>query len=248
MQEVFLDTTLQIDRYYSPEKDRILIQQKLENKRLISSTYVLGEFVAAFIKDAITYHKLLSDEAILSPIEALVELQKYSLNSIRIYNRILKLLSNIQKDINDKEAVKYRIEMFIEKLFIARFESGLDEIIDDTNCVRANPVIVKKFGIYSLDHGCSQKKKPACDIVSFYSQNKAALNNIITNGEPEDIVAKLQEIEKGKNVIGRRCWGIGDAVIALEVPNNTILYTTNIKDYKPICSSISKPYFNPKST
>ncbi|MEW4264484.1 hypothetical protein Q0N30_12390 [Priestia megaterium] len=246
VEEVFLDTTIQIDRYYTLKQDKEKINKELENKTLISSSYVLGEFVAAFIADAILFHKTLSDEASATPMEALIRFSTIASNRPRSYNRIHKLLSNIGADINNKEKVKLRLEMFIENLFIERFKS-LDIYINETGCVRANPQIKKNGNLYELDHGCSQRKKPKCDIKAFLELNHNEVADIISNKEPKDIAENLNEISAGKKQpVGRACWGIGDAVIALEMPDEkVVLYTTNEKDYKPICKSINKNYFNP---
>ena len=38
----------------------------------------------------------------------------------------------------------------------------------------------------------------------------------------------------------KNCASCGDLIIALECPQESILFTTNVKHYKPLCSEIGK--------
>lgn len=36
------------------------------------------------------------------------------------------------------------------------------------------------------------------------------------------------------------CWALGDVIITLEVPDDAVLYTTDIRHFQPVCTALGK--------
>lgn len=46
---------------------------------------------------------------------------------------------------------------------------------------------------------------------------------------------------------GRNCtWHLGDLVIALEMPTDAALYTTNLRHFAPLCALLGKELYQPR--
>jgi hypothetical protein len=65
---IFLDTTIQIDRIGSSAKRQVQLEKELANYRLITSTYVLGEYLRTIVKDAIYLYGLVTEYAYLDEV------------------------------------------------------------------------------------------------------------------------------------------------------------------------------------
>ena len=54
----------------------------------------------------------------------------------------------------------------------------------------------------------------------------------------EETVEKI--LSKKDDPYGNNCRTLGDTIIALEAPKESLIFTTNIKDFEPICNKIGK--------
>ncbi len=55
---LFLDITIQIERIVGDRTRQSALRNELANYRLVTSTYVLGEYLRTLVKDAIQLHRL----------------------------------------------------------------------------------------------------------------------------------------------------------------------------------------------
>ena len=243
MDIVFMDTTAQADKFLAKEQKKNKISQICAGKKVLSSTYVLGEFKANFLKDATTLYNLVYDSKNLG--EALKRLEETYSN--RITKRMCKLFGNIIKDVddaNDKEGVLDRLEIYIDDILVKRFKKGLDRIlIDKTECLRSLAIPRKENNLWILSVGCTQKPKPQCRIEPFLLKEKIdELQKI------EDLPQEMSKVEnivqlickEEKKPFGNNCRTLGDVIIILESPVNSNILTSNIKDFKPICQCLNK--------
>lgn len=245
-EKIFLETTIQVDRNFSEPNVRKNISEKLKDKKLISSTYVLGEIKSNLLQNAITFYNLLQECETTS--EAIDRLSSV-IYSDRQYSRVLKIFANLAEDNNmNIKDLKKRLDMLIEDLFESRFFNNLEmPLINDTKCIRADAVPIKTDGLWKLERKCNAKINKLCNIENIHQseeENIEKIENVCLNSKNKnlnDIANILKEIRNdGKKPLGRRCWKIGDLVICLESPDRCKIYTTNIKDYKPLCDLLDK--------
>lgn len=244
---LFLETTIQADRNFNYKSERNKVNAELEGKTLLCSTYVLGEFVNNFLQNTITFYNLLIDST--STGEALVRLGS-RFHSTRQYNRVMRILSVLTEDgkINREELLP-RLDILIEDIMISRFYSKLQlPLIDGTKCHRAIVKPVKEDGLWRLRITCRKNPKPPCRMEQFYTEHKENFVRLeeITDDHLKECIGIVKNINNKKDLpLGKNCWAIGDFVICHESPNNSVIYTTNLKDYEPICNIIGKKLYKP---
>lgn len=244
---VFLETTIQADRNFSYKSRREEIEKNLQGKTLLCSTYVLGEFINNFLKNAVTFYNLLVNSE--NTNDALSRLGQV-LYSERQFDRVIKIFSAITEDGNmSKKDVLLRLDMLIEDLMVARFFRKLyPDLLNQTECIRANARPLKVDGHWKLEMGCSKKLKPPCNIIEFINSNSQTFKQIESINEQHmvETIEIVKEINNKETVpCGRKCWKIGDVIICQEPPGACLIYTTNIKDFEPICNIIKKQLFCP---
>ncbi|WP_291635956.1 hypothetical protein [Clostridium sp.] len=242
MDTIFMETTVQADKFLGKRSRKHQIKTTCKNNKLISSTYVLGEFKSNFLKDATALYNLVADSDDVR--DAMIRFEETF--SKRISNRMNKLFANIITTcgIDDKEEILENIEMFIEDILLKRFKEGVDKIlIDNTKCERSLAMPQKIDGVWTIDVKCSKRANPKCSIKEFLLDHN--LDNIKKlTAMPkelksvETIVDKI--ISKSDVPYGNNCRTLGDTIIILEAPDDSKIFTTNIKDFKPICEKIGK--------
>ncbi len=250
--EIFLETTIQIDRNFSSRAIRTSVNEKLKDKKIISSTYVLGEIRFNLLKRAIDFYGLLkqSDDV----MEALDRLNAFSTSQYAIE---LKVYISIAEDgqMETKELLR-RLDILIEDLIDSRCKRGIKtSLLNETGCIRATVQPKYIDGLWKIEFGCNAKMKGKCNICSFVHEHAEEFDLIKKLGTEKVKELKKTNIPKMANVLslicdngktpqGENCWKIGDVIISNEAPNDSVIYTTNIKDYKPICEKIGKELFN----
>ena len=242
MNKIFMETTIQADKFLGKDEKKKFILNTCKGKELISSTYVLGEFKSNFLKDAVGLYNLVYDSKDLG--EALIRFEEYY--SKRVNNRMSKLLGNLisEFEVYEKEEVLDRLEIFIEDTLIRRFKRGIDKfLVDNTKCIRCLAKPEKRDGVWKIDVRCRKSPKPKCNINDFLiSDNINDMQKLMDL--PSDFNKVTNIIDKVINNLdkpyGNNCRTLGDTIIALEAPNDSAIFTTNKKDYEPICTIIGK--------
>ncbi|NSW91342.1 MAG: hypothetical protein HPY74_11845 [Firmicutes bacterium] len=246
--KVFLETTIQIDRNFSNLPRRNKINNNLKEMQLLSSSYVLGEMKFNLLRNAITFYNLLQQSETTN--EALDRLCSV-VYSTGQYSRVLKIFSFLTEDGNmDKVNVERRLNMLIEDLFESRFYRNITTpLLNETECLRAKAEPEYEDGFWKIKFNCNVRMKEQCKICDFIKKNlknfqlieSLIIDEDIDKSNVCDIIKTLKEIRQdNKKPYGQRCWKIGDAIISNEVPEDTLLYTTNEKDYKLICEKLNK--------
>lgn len=95
---IFLETTIQADRNFSYYSKRKEIGEKLKGKKLVSSSYVLGEIKSNFLQNAITFYNLLQECDTTN--EALARLNFPVLQTVRQFGRVLEIFACLTEDGN----------------------------------------------------------------------------------------------------------------------------------------------------
>ena len=240
MTELFLDTTIQIEKIFG--RDRSEIFEYLKEKDVLTSSYVLMEFKRTVIQDCITLHTYLLEEGDLeSTFIRLSELRSYD---HRIASRIYKILSGMCEQDNIKyEKVLERLEDLIESELLGYFFYNVKSI-DETKCGLAKEEIAKDE-TYSLDLSCKRGHKK-CEIEYFITTNRCEfcrlLEGLQSYQEFEKVCDSLKEVlEDPEKARGRKnCWRLGDCIISIESPKTRTILTTD-HHYEIICNSLEKP-------
>lgn len=259
---LFLETTIQVDRFSADPKKKEKIDKIISQfRQILSSTYVKMEFRRRFIQDLVyLYNEALLgaetfDDVFLRINKLSSEYHKRKINGI--IASFCRFFSDIrEEEIHGKSGkvlLERAISYFRQAILSAweDFDRGIDVILNETDCYHAEtgPVLTgEKF-----DNRMSRCKNTdiKCKIVEFFAQkNKETFRKIYNrlskmeclDGEQERTKNILEKALKyPRNMANRQnCWNCGDAIIAVESPENAVLFTTNIKHFKPICSEIRK--------
>jgi len=236
--EVLLDTTIQIDRIFKRNKKEV-IREYLKDHECGSSTYVLGEFKNNIIKDCISLCCIIQMEDSLSEV-------RKNINE-RVFGRSFQRMYYIFDDLCDLYDDQY--ELIREELYTyskrleRRFYYGISrKLLDETECHRAKAQIIYEENVVKLvGIGCT-KRNDFCQICKFLEKNKDIISGLENKESLSDKIKKAlfaikEDDGKAK---GNICRSLGDCIIALEALNTKkkAVYTSNIKDFKPICEYI----------
>jgi|SRR5690554_942915 len=241
MDIIFLDTTIQADKFLSDKEKKENIRRILNGKRAISSTYILGEFKSTFLKDATALYNLINDCEEVG--DAVIRFERYYKS--RIVSRMAKLFGNLLKECaNDKQEILDRLEIYIEDMLVKRFFHSIDKVlIDNTKCIRSYAKPMKKDNVWTIDVSCRQNPQPKCNICSFLLKDKKVDLKKLTNLSDEQVKVRsvIKEIIKGDSLpYGNNCRTLGDTIIVLEAPDDSLIFTTNKKDFTPLCKILNK--------
>jgi hypothetical protein len=235
-----MDTTVQADKYLGSKDKRQYIISICKKNKLISSTYVLGEFKSSFLRDATALYTLVLDSYDIP--EVLIRLEETF--SKRIDDRMSKLLGNLIRELGlNKDELLDRLEYYIEDLLIKRFKQDLDSILlDDTKCLRSNAKPYKENSTWKIDTHCRQSQHPKCCIISFFEKNREDAVKIIDLPVHMEKIQKLlvKVLSKQVKPYGNNCRTLGDTIICLEAPKGSCIFSTNKKDFIPLCEKLKK--------
>ena len=242
---LFLETTAQVARTLGSYREREKHLSVCGGCKLLSSTYVLGEFKKTFLHDAVIFHTILIDSE--STSEALGRAQRYP---GRKTNRMYTLFARLAEDNNmEREAVLAKLEMLIEWQLENRFRHGLTDVLDKTHCTRAAWTTAKTDGVYGLQMSCAKAAPPECGIVAFWDEHREYLERIVAvlqDYDVEDADERDKGVEECIGVLsggqpeGRTCEALADAIMAIECPEDAQLQTTNAKHFGVLCEAMGR--------
>ena len=246
---IFLDTTIQIERLTGTQARRAQLAAQLAGKEVLTSTYVLGEFLRTLVKDCITLYTLVSQNVYLDD----VEVQIANRFNKREASRCLLLWAALHRArAYGREKVLYTLHAYIEYGLVQAFMTGVNQISDATGCGLAQERPRRVEGTYRLRAQCRRNVKE-CRLEEWLADHSAALDSIVphlcASGEPAlaRIGKLLDEFPQMAQVVrGRNCtWYLGDLIIALECPADAALYTTNRRHFQLLCVQLGKRMYEP---
>jgi len=246
MTKLFLETTIQIQKDFGTKEQRRNIKKALQGKQLLTSTYVMMEYLRTIVADAVyIYVKLKETEDIGEALIHLSELRQYEhRRASRCYVILGRLVDRCGID---QDVILTRLETFLEWQWYDLFSYGVEEIIDETGCMLTKRDVQSQEQIYRVNLRCRREEKQ-CQLVEFLNSKRdslVAIREKLYHQEnsqqvkiSELIAEVLEDITKAQ---GRNnCWRLGDVIIALEVPDDAVLYTTNVRHFQPICAALGK--------
>jgi predicted nucleic acid-binding protein len=241
---IFLDTTIQIKRVIATQARQAEIGRALAGAQVISSTYVLGEFLRTLVQDALVLHNLaLRSEQLYD-----VETQIAHLLNKRSASRCLLLWASLHRlGLYERPKLLRTLRIYIEYGLVNRFMLGVDELLDTTACGLARERPAPLGEVYRLRTQCTRPAKE-CDLAERLAEHQSELR-VLANGlkdHPESALARVSGLcrrilEDPAMARGRNCtWYLGDLIIALELPADAALYTTNHRHFEPLCTLLGK--------
>jgi len=265
--QVFLDTSIQVDRIWADASRRESITQildKFQSKK--SSSYVKMEFKRGFLQNIVYFYNILVKakdfRAIFVKAKKLSPLQFRKMCSLStalasfFEGSALSVSRTYDGPISDE--LYSQLESFLRQRIETAttfFEDSLDSITDQTGCFLASKEPIMKGEIFDNVHPRCKKQDIRCGIVSFLIQNKEAFQRVL---EVLEATPDLdQEMQKMKNAVEKvlkyhdeianrtNCWHCGDAIIAIECPSEAKLFTTNKKHFQLLCNAMNKIVISP---
>lgn len=259
---LFLDTTIQIERIVSPAQRRVQLQATLANHRLLTSTYVLGEFLRTLVKDAVQLHHRLEQATHFD--EVITQLGQHP--NKREAGRMMLILGTLLRAERASQSITFAPEMrvqlqerlarYIKFALVDLFFLGIDEMLDSTQCglARERPTVTPAANgngsFFHLRTQCTRHVRE-CDLaeqMTIWRPELAALADGLTR-ESDPVLVRMgqlaQQISEDPVIArGRNCtWYLGDLVIALELPADVPLYTTNVRHFAPILAILGKKLY-----
>jgi len=255
---LFLETTIQIGRHLGALKDKNKIAICLSQfDRIVTSTYVKMEFKRRVIRDLVYLYNIISSiddfPDIFSRIEKLppVQLRKIKGFLASFRNFFSYLLNKDMKKAKVDELLEIARHYFkhIWEIAWKKFDDNINTILNETDCLNAKEGPKFEGDKIYLKLSCKQTTKK-CGIVEFFENNRDYIEKIYKKFSQEESLDSEQR--KMKKIIEaaliypqnmanyRNCWSCGDLIIALECPEDSILFTTNEKHYIPLCKEIGK--------
>lgn len=233
---LFLDTTIQIDRIFGSRKKKAAIRAACEGHTCCCSTYVLGEFYATIIKDAVDIYHILWGEDNLNEAERRVSELARNRRSERMHLLFIQLRDLYQ---NNLDEIRCEVQSYLEDL-LHMFHRGLEETLGDaTQCQRGRARLVMEEGLPILEGAGCRKDSCRCEVEAFWKDNQPLLEDVTFPDTLQEKPAQLlHAIRQGKynNIKGNSCRTLGDSIITLEARAAADgICTTNRADYQPLC-------------
>ena len=244
---VFLDTTIQIERVTATSERQAEIANALTGAEVITSTYVLGEYLRTLVKDAL----LLYDLICTTEHSYDVETQIANLLNKRSASRCLLLWASLHRaGIYERTRLLFTLDGYIDYGLVTRFMTGIDELLNTTDCGLAKERPQLTGETYELRAQCTRPVKE-CTLAELLTAHEAEIK-ILADGLKEHSDKALARMgDLCTNILddphiarGRNCtWYLGDLVIALELPPDAALYTTNRRHFEPLCELLGKQFY-----
>jgi hypothetical protein len=251
--KLFLDTTIQIDKWAATEERKDNIESILNNStNNITSDYVLGEYKRTICNGVKLFLKLLKGSPSVGEAER--RLAEYSSYSSTLQRTIKLLLGPFQHELETKTPsltlgeLKERVMKYFESLLDFQLDDFFwlyiseDEFIPSPRCAYATHPPTASRNIL-----CPAQSSPPCDIETFWLNHQQELQTMANNlPENRKNLRKLKSlinriVKDETHVHGTNCFKLGDTIISIQTPEDYHIFTTNVQDFEPICKALGKP-------
>ena len=255
--EIFLETSIQIERIWGALKRREQIRDVLAGAHVFTSSYVFMEFrrtvlqAVAYVLTIVRQMQRDGENVIdLSELMRKVAVGRGIRFSVRTIQRVILVLSYILSSfptpfVESDVLIDY-LELQLAWRLKELFFEGVSGYIIHTDCGLVRPEV--PVGDYVQSRLSCNAKTATCALVSFLSQHQEklrALEDALAAAPPDEInprtLAALKRVNADvtKAFGEKTCWSLGDVIIALETPDDTQIYTTD-RHFDLICSVLGK--------
>jgi len=245
---VFMETTATIHRHFGTKAQRELVVQAMRNRRIITCTFVRFEYKRVLQRPCVEFHRLLTRTGDIN--EALrVYGQSYSVSQLSIGYTLFYPILLVAND-NIHEVLK-QLEKLIENDLLAWFCLNVDEITDATRYALAYQQPVRRGNTYAPGFLNVARATFDCDLPNFIETNRDAFQAIY-EALTEERSARTRRLRQTLARVlrnpaesrGRNALTLADLVIAVEMPAEALLLTTNRRDFEQICAILGKDIFS----
>lgn len=251
---LFLETTIQIERVLGSRTSQATLHAELANYRLVTSRYVLGEYLRTVVKDAVYLHRVVTSiPTVDDAMTAIAQHQnkKEASRMMLLMGALLRMGSSLAPTTAARHDLLDRLARMIDVTLVNRFTFGIDQWIDDVECGLANerPQSWQAEGTFSyqLRSQCIRRVRE-CALDARLAGWRPQLEKIVAafQNDSDPVFARMSELAAQINddpivARGRNCtWYLGDLVIALELPVEVPLYTTNRRHFAPLLEVLGK--------
>ncbi len=237
--DLLLDTTIQIDRITGSKERKEAVDKVLKDNKLYCTTYVLGEYYSNIVSDLVTLYALfLMDKDIGETGKRITEkvFGRSQSRMSKLYANILAMCNFEVSEVND--TFQLYMDLIQDEFFL-----NLEEILNQTKCIRANRNITYEDGVPVLSNARCRKNEERCDICLLWKNAEQETERILTSEEMDERIRQVlcAAKENPQEYRGNNCRTLGDAVISLEAKKSEYelkICSSNRKDFQPICDAI----------
>jgi hypothetical protein len=242
--EYFLDTAAAADGIFGARSTRHAIATLLCESGARSSSYVREQFRATFLRAAILLYNSLFETR--DAAEALRRTDQWAFfqkgEGVKARKIFSTLMEDGRVDVEDRLAT---LERLIEFDMMRLFDELARTLGDETRCcLCAKEPVRDGQGVFRFKQDCTVARPTACHIEIFWERKREELEAVATSQDPElpEMVRETAtSVRNGGAARGKACYvHLSDATIAAEAPPNTVLLTSNMKDFVPIARAIGK--------
>ena len=262
---LFLDTTIQIEKVLGRKERKKEIQNNLKGRyvrfahrrlrlTVVTSRYVLMEYIRTVVKDFYYIYNVLKEEnsveeaidRIADEVRGLLSLKR----CLKIINRIYHSRGNNRQD--RRELIKH-FERYISVSLPRIFSKNVDEVLNLIDCDISRMEFSQWDASKTPVFHCN-RSKAKCRLVDFFKARKVEFNLIWSSlrkfpkkdrqlQESERVLGEIIELEQ--KILGERnCWSLGDVIIAITMPPECLMYTTNKKHFQILTEALGKKMFD----
>lgn len=266
--EIFLETTIMIDRTCKGIKSKKKVEEVLSSyERSYTSKYAKMEFKKGLLQNLIYLHgKIVQCNNLTEVLEAISKLsvtpQRNKLSSVlesvvlfykNIWDKTPSEIIEKCGDVTLDEYLRNSAESFLNRLIRQswrEFDRVVDEIINPTSCFVDMEGPRRTGRIYDNSPRTCDKSNFRCGCRDFFNENSESFSKILdrlkalSNPDNETInrIRSLKKIlrVKKREIRSTDCWYCGDAILAVEAPDGADVFNNNQRHYIPICEAVKK--------
>jgi len=255
-QSVFLETSIQFRRTQLAADNVEWIDEILARPTMnaITSQYVWMEYLRTFIADCAHVHRLMGEH------ERWGTLLKHLLEGQRGFRprsavRCTYLVGELHEQYSD--SMKFAQEMLGEQIYrglFKQFWTNVTPLPDPIACdLVAAGVTPQLDGTFSVANTCrkatavchlpiflTEKREKLCSIAEYLAAHPKCIKQ---QSRVEQLLAKV--LDDPQAALGQStCWPLGDIIIALQVPDDAMLWTLDA-DFTPLAAALGLSLYNP---
>jgi hypothetical protein len=232
-----------LSRAFGIPKAKKSIEKAIKGRAKQSTKYIRVEINRTFLIDAIFIHSLLVDEGDLRFVYQRVRTFPVKPRQKDRFFAILETVSDKGQLRVDDAIVR------LENLILGMEKKLLQDVklMDTgTKCPLAEEELKFEYPYFRIKTDCT-RNNPNCSLPDHIRNNGAQLEalhvDIGGNQNLQKLHVKLAEVLKNpRNARGRNCQILGDTIICLDAPQQSDVFSTNIRDFAPICKSLGRSF------
>lgn len=252
---IFLDTSVQVLRRFGLPKLKKELEKTIQSHDLIvSSTFARMEYSHSFLKDMIYLYglttRLNNFGEILYWLTRLPPVQRRKIN--RVIQCIASFYWEREGDISPDTLEKLQLWLphAIDESW-EWFETSLDVLMDETSCQKGKIAPERDADAYK-PFGTCKKSEKKCNIDVFFDHHKSEFEDILKQLKEIPKEDKDEEQSRMEKIIERtldhpdnlldskNCWKCGDAILSVECPLQSHLFSSNLKHFRLLLSCLKK--------